>query len=436
MAVEYNIVILGGHLEARWAALWATQQGARVALVVSGAQDWGMVAVALWSQVAHMVRQAQQSTWLFTADSGLNPVWERAHRWVEQEMEAYQSQYSDSVLCQSGVDVVSGPGEFVTQPVLAVQTPERTLRGCGYVVATPGVPVLPDIAQLRNVNFLTLGNVGSLSQHPRRLGILGNTPAGVVLAQAWARLGVPVLLPVAEHRLLTGEEGLLARRLERILASEGVQVATGTPVKAVTLQPTGIHLDCQTHTSEVDTLLVATPHYLPPGTLGNLELRWQGHYLRVNRYLQTSHPRIYAVGDAVGHYPVPAVLGYELQIAVHNILFRRRKPVYRDLSWVIPTAPILLRQGWTEAQARHQQPNKLQVDTQPLSKRITNRRGKLLGWHTLEPHAIHRHYSVIPRRALNWDSWRWVLGEHSLPTPPKPSFWRELRLTWQRDGTD
>ncbi|APB33914.1 mercuric reductase [Gloeomargarita lithophora Alchichica-D10] len=439
MAVAYNVIILGGHLEARWAALWATQQGARVALVVNengnGTADWGMVAVALWARVAEMALQAQQSAWLFMGESGLNPVWERAASWVEQMIFAYQAQYSDSFLLQSGVDVIPGPGAFVTQPNLAVQTPERTLRACGYVVAGTGVPVLPEVLHLRDVNFLSVAQISTLSQHPRRVAILGNTPAAVVLAQAWARLGVPVFLPVAEHRLLPGEEGLLARRLERILSSEGVQIATETALKAVELRSTGIHLDCQTGTHEVDTLLVATPNHLPPETLGTLELRRQGHYLRVNRYLQTSHPRIYAVGDAVGHYPVPAVLGYELQIAVHNILYRRRKPVYRDLSWVIPTAPVLLRQGWTEAQARQHQPG-LQVQTQPLSKRIGNRRGRTLGWHSLAPQAIYRHYSQVSGAALSWDSWRWVLEETVLPPIPKTGFWRELRLTWQRDGTD
>ncbi len=435
MAVDYNVVILGGHLEARWAALWAAQQGARVALVVDRtAADWGMVAVALWAQVAAMVRQAQQSAWLFAADCGSHPVWERAYRWVEQQMWGYQNQYSDAFLLQAGVDVVPGPGKLVTQPVLALQTPERILRACGYVVANTGVPVLPDIPELRRVNWLTLADLGTLSQHPGRVAILGNTPAGVVLAQAWARLGVPVFFPVAEHRLLPAEEGLLAQRLERILEAEGVQMAMETPLKSITPRSTGIYLEGATLMSEVDTLVVATAPYLPAETWGDVALGRQGNYVRVNHYLQTSQPRIYAVGDAVGHYPVPAVLGYELHIAVHNILYRRRKPAYRHLSWVIPTEPVLLRQGWTEAQARQQQSH-LRVQTEPLSKGIFNQRGQRLGWHTLAPHAIHRHYSVLSPAAISWDSWRWVLGEHSLPPLPRPSFWRELRWTWQRDGT-
>ncbi len=434
MAVEYNVVILGGHLEARWAALWAAQQGARVALVTDGIQDWGMVAVALWTQVAVMAHQAQQSAWLCAGEGGFSPQWERAYRWVEQQLWVYQTQYSDSGLLQAGVDVVAGPGAFITEPHLAVETPERRLRGCGYVVAKTGVPLLPEVPQLRHVPFFTLAQLPTLAQHPRRTAILGNTPAAIGLAQAWSRLGVPVFWPVAEHRLLPGEEELLARQLARILQAEGVQIATETPLKSVTAQATGIYLDGGQSASEVDTLVVATPNHVPPEALGKVELRRQGHYLRVNRYLQTSHPRIYAVGDAVGHYPIPAVLGYELQIAVQNILYRRRKPLYRHLSWVIPTDPVLLRQGWTEAQARQHDP-RLQVETLPLSKRIANRRGQTLGWHTLAPHALHRHYSQLPPAQISWDSWRWVLGETTLPTPPRRSFWREWRLTWQRDGT-
>ncbi len=191
MAVEYNVVILGGHLEARWAALWAAQQGARVALVADGTPDWGMVAVALWAQVAVMAHQAQQAAWLFSGEWGTQPVWERAYRWVEQQLWVYQTQYSDSWLLQSGVDVVPGPGAFVTEPNLAVETPERRLRGCGYVVAKTGVPVLPEVPQLRQVPFVTLAQLPTWSQPPRRTAILGNTPAAIVLAQrghGWACL--------------------------------------------------------------------------------------------------------------------------------------------------------------------------------------------------------------------------------------------------------
>ncbi|MCS7030732.1 MAG: FAD-dependent oxidoreductase [Gloeomargarita sp. SKYG116] len=435
MAVDYNVVILGGHLEARWAAWWASQQGARVALVTYGEADWGMAAVGYWSRIGSIAQQVQQAAWLFGEAHERQPHWERAYRWVEHQVWCCQSRYGDGALLQAGVDVVAGPGRFITEPTLAVQTPERTLRACGYIVAMTGTPLLPEIPELRHLSFQTVGDWRLWDKHPGRVAIWGNTPVGVVLAQAWTRLGVLVVFPVAEPRVLPVEEEWVTQRLTCVLEAEGVQVQTATPVKRITQQPTGIQLDTPQGGWEVDTLVLTTPPALPPESLGSIELRRQGAYLQVNRYLQTSHPQIYAVGDAIGHYPVPAVVGYELAIALRNILYRRRRPTYRQLSWLIPTDPVLLRQGWTETQARHHYPHHLRIQTQPHSKRIDHQRGELLGWHTLDNLAPYRHYSVIPDQHLTWDSWRWLLGETRLPTAPQPTWWRRAWFTWQRDGT-
>ncbi|MCS6782316.1 MAG: FAD-dependent oxidoreductase [Gloeomargarita sp. SKYBB_i_bin120] len=435
MAVDYNVVILGGSLEARWAALWAAHQGARVALVTGGEADWSRIAVGYWRQVGVIARQGQQAAWLFNGELAQPPHWEAAYRWVEHQVWCSQSRFGDAALLQAGVDVVAGPGQFISEPTLAVQTPERSLRAWGYIVALTGTPLVPEIPELRHVPFQTVNDWLVWDAPPGRVGIVGNTPVGVVLAQAWVRLGVSVFWPVAEPRLLPAEEAPLAERLTCILQAEGVQVQVETPIKRIIVQPTGLRLETPQGDWEVDTLLLATAPYVPPDQLGSIELRRRGPYLQVNRYLQTSHPRIYAVGDAVGHYPVPAVLGYELAVALGHLLYRRRHPPQQQLSWIILTDPVFLRQGWTETQARQRFPRDLQIHTQARSKRLVHSRGECLGWHTLDNLAPYRHYGAIPAEQLTWDSWRWLLGETRLPTAPRATWWRRAWFTWQRDRT-
>lgn len=435
MAVDYNVVILGGSLEARWAALWASQQGARVALVTDGDRDWAMVAAGYWSRVGVIAQQGQQASWLWPGGTRGHPSWERAYHWVKHQVWCGQSCYGDGALLQAGVDVVAGPGQFILEPPLALQTPQRTLRACGYIVALMGTPLLPEIPEWRRVPFQTVDDWVAWGKPPGRVAIWGNTPVAVVLAQAWARLGVPVTFFLGESRLLPLEEELIAQRLTRILQAEGVQVLPETPLKRVTPQPSGILLDTPQGPWEVDTLLLTTPPHVPPERLGAVEFRRRGPHLQVNPYLQTSHPRIYAVGDAIGHYPVPAVLGYELALALNNILYRRRRPVYRQLSWVIPTDPLWLRQGWTESQARQAYPRRLQVHTQPHRKRLTQGRGKVLGWHALDNTDPYSHFSRMADQHLTWDSWRWLSGITRLPSVPPATWWRRAWFTWQRDRT-
>ena len=185
------------------------------------------------------------------------------------------------------------------------------------------------------------------------------------MGQAFARLGASVTLIQGPERILPREDPQVSAAIAEILQSEGVTLVTGArPVKtykqgekkSITVQRDG-----QEQTFMADELLLATGRRPNVESLDleaiGVDYNEQG--IKVNAYLQTSHPNILAIGDVIGGYLFTHVAAYQAGIAVRNALlpFGKKKVDYRVVPWCTFTDPEVARIGLTptEAERQHKQ---------------------------------------------------------------------------------
>ncbi|TVQ55389.1 MAG: NAD(P)/FAD-dependent oxidoreductase, partial [Spirulina sp. DLM2.Bin59] len=225
----------------------------------------------------------------------------------------------------AGVDWVAGVGEF--RSGLGLQVGERLLTARAYLLALGRRPT----------QGIRLRELLHRERTPATVTILGNNLAAVELATSLQRLGVQVQL-VEGERLLPQEDPLLVQRLGAILEARGVQRCKDLPGDP------GFILDCQSHR--------------PPPTALNLAavgVRAYQDRLLVNRYLQTTQPRIYAIGADLGGYDLPQLARAEGAIALYNMGHYWRKPMdYRTIPITLYTDPPFARVGLTTTQAQRE----------------------------------------------------------------------------------
>src|SRR3990167_6654156 len=137
----------------------------------------------------------------------------------------------------------------------------------------------------------------------------------------------------------------------------------------------------------------------------NLEaagVRYSAKGIEVNKRLQTSNKRVYAVGDVAGSFQFTHIAGYHAGIAVRNILFRLPANVdYKAVPWVTYTDPELAHVGMSTEDALKYDPkakivyanfadnDRAQAEHKTLGKIkvVTDKKGKILGATILGPHA-------------------------------------------------
>lgn len=410
MTVDYDLVIVGETLEAREAAAIATRQGARVALALSPDRLQTSLQMDLLGQVlTHWGNRSGQ----FAQGVGVSPSsleadggWPLLRQAVEMVGQIAHPHLSLESLAMLGVDVVTDTGYFSPKPRLAFTTEQRTLTARAYLIACGSHSVIPAIAGLAEVSYLTLETLLSLEAQPQSLAILGRSSSAIALAQTFSNLGVQVTLITRGERLLPHEDPDVCQFIEALLVAAGVNLRLSAQVERVQGKETVAVIQLAGgETVLADHLVVATG---PQPAIQELNLDRVGVQqdrfgLQVNRRLQTSHPHIYAVGSVLGNSRQGSVARHEVQVALHNALyFPSRSANRHSLPYTLGTTPELGRVGFTEIEARQRYGPDVQVclsavsesvkahlqeETIGFCKLVAHRNGEILGASLIGPQA-------------------------------------------------
>jgi pyruvate/2-oxoglutarate dehydrogenase complex dihydrolipoamide dehydrogenase (E3) component len=271
-----------------------------------------------------------------------------------------------------GVDVYLGAARFADSQ--AVEVGGQTLQFKRAVIATGGRASAPPIPGLDQVAYLTNETVFSLTELPRRFGVIGAGPIGCEMAQAFARFGSAVYVVEAMHGVLPREDRDGAAIIQRSLQRDGVKLLCCGKKTTVSAASDGIRVTLDSHGEHydivVDQLLVAVGR--APNVEG-LDLEAGGvQYdaktgVKVNDRLQTTNRRIYAAGDICSRYQFTHAADFMARIVIQNALFAGRKKVSSlTIPWCTYTSPELAHVGLSAAEANERN---IPIDTfvQPLS---------------------------------------------------------------------
>lgn len=263
-----------------------------------------------------------------------------------------------------GVDVFFGEARFASDHVVAVDN--SVLRYKKAVIATGARASRPEIAGIETVEYYTNETIFSLTARPPRLAIIGGGPIGCELAQAFHRLGSAVILVHNSDRLLNKEDPEAAALIQHKFSRSGIQLLLDTKIERLENSDAGkiLHYvsDDETRSITVDAILVSAGRV--PNVEG-LNLEAVGvefdprHGVKVNDYLQTTNPKIYAAGDICMNWKFTHAADASARIVIKNTLFSpfglsRTKLSSLVMPWVTYTDPEIAHVGLSAAAAKEQ----------------------------------------------------------------------------------
>ena len=250
----------------------------------------------------------------------------------------------------------------------SVKVGDRTIEGSHILLCTGAHPFIPDIEGLSDVNYLTNEEAFELDTLPESIIVVGGSYIALEVAQMFSRMGSKVTILQRSDRILSTEEADLTDELDRYLREEGITIVTGNAIQRVSEEGNGVTVHTlvngKEETFSAQKLIMATGR---KANTANMELEAVGVALerngavKVNGYLQTSVPTIYAAGDVLGSNMFVYAATYEGKLAVDNAFTDVKKEAdFSVLPWVIFTDPQVAGVGLDEAQAKAEG---LHVDT-------------------------------------------------------------------------
>jgi pyruvate/2-oxoglutarate dehydrogenase complex dihydrolipoamide dehydrogenase (E3) component len=362
-AARYNLVVIGAGTAGLVAAAGAAGLGARVALVerrLMGGDclNFGCVpskALIRASRVCGEINRAADYGIASEAPARAQfaSVMERMRR-VRAELSANDSAARFKSL---GVDVFLGECRFIGRD--AAEVGGKRLNFSRALIATGARPIAPPIPGLAEAGFLTNETVFSLTELPRRFAVIGAGPIGCELAQAFRRLGSEVWLLEALAQILPREDRDAAAAVEHAIVGDGVELLTGCKVANVARSAAGRIVSFEyggvLREIEVDEILVTAGRAPNVEGIGLEEAgieydRKSG--VRVDDYLQTTNPRVFAAGDVCSELQFTHLSDAHARIVIRNALFfGRARASQLTIPWCIYTDPELAHVGLNLAEA-------------------------------------------------------------------------------------
>jgi dihydrolipoamide dehydrogenase len=264
------------------------------------------------------------------------------------------------------VTVIEGYGKLTGPAKGGIHTVEvegkngkSTVSAKNVVLSTGSVArMLPGLKAddriLSNIEILSLDNI------PKSLIVIGSGAVGVEFASIYKSFGAEVTILEMLPRYVPVEDEEVSKELMRVYRKRGINGFVNAKVETVERTKDGVAVtftvDGKQQKIEADKVLIAVGRAPRTENVGleKTKVEVERGFVKVNQFMQTAEPGIYAIGDIAMGYPQLAHAGaMEGIVSVTHIAGKPAKPINKVR---IPNAtychPEIGSVGLTEAKAK------------------------------------------------------------------------------------
>lgn len=249
---------------------------------------------------------------------------------------------------EAGVETIIG--EAIIQAKDKIECNGQIYSAKKLLLCTGSETFIPPIPGLNETDFWTSRETLENKEIPESLLIIGGGVIGIEFASFFNTLGAKVIVVEMLDEILPGIDKELSALLRNELSKKGIEFHLSAKVVSVNDRQIEIEKAGEKSVLETSRILLSVGRKPVLANFGletlNLELFRNG--LKVNEYMQTSQPDIYACGDITGFSLLAHTAVREAEVAVGHILGKNEKMSYKAIPGVVYTNPEIAGVGKTE----------------------------------------------------------------------------------------
>ncbi|MBI1765422.1 MAG: dihydrolipoyl dehydrogenase [Acidobacteria bacterium] len=228
------------------------------------------------------------------------------------------------------------------------------------IIATgSAVRLLPGLT-IQNPRIVTSDELLDFQHVPKSMVVLGAGAVGVEFASVFNRFGSEVTVIEMLDRLVPIEDEETSKELQRAFRKRKINTMVSTKFESCTVNADDVtinYTDSKGKAGSItaETLLVAIGRRPVTDGLGleNTKCEVERGYIKVDEYMRTAEPNVYAIGDVVPTPWLAHVASKEGCLAAEHIAGRNPRPINYNL---VPNCtycePEIGSVGLTEAKAK------------------------------------------------------------------------------------
>ncbi len=377
---KFNLIIIGGGPGGYVAAIKAGQLGLKVALVekdkVGGCcLHRGCIPTKSLLHSAHLYELCKKSQDFGVRLDNLSLDFSLFHKRKDTVVRRL-FQGVKFLLKKNGVEVFEGSGRLLSPTKVSIQKDKKVIdeiEADNVLLATGSSPAVFKGIPYDRKSVLTSDDILELKEIPESIIIAGGGAIGVEFAHLYNAIGAEVTIIELMEHILPPEDKEVSETLEKILSKRGINILTSTSLEKVNIKSDTVEVDVKRKAGEASTLktqklLLALGRKPAMEGLGleDLQLEFDGKFLKVNDYMETSLPGLFAIGDLTGPPLLAHTASTEGILAVSHIAGKETSPInYNAIPAVTFCHPQVASVGLTQQEAEAQG-RKIKVGKFPL----------------------------------------------------------------------
>jgi dihydrolipoamide dehydrogenase len=368
----YDVAILGGGPAGYTAAIRAGQYGLKVALIEKSEKLGGTCLHVGCIPTKSLLFNAEVYDHLKHAkEYGIDGLGEGQLNWQtildrKNQIITKHVKGLDFLMRKNKVTVVPGFGKLTGPAKNGVLTVSVDGKGATSVQAKNVILATGSDAKMlpglkADDTILTNIEILSLKQIPKSLAIIGAGAVGVEFGSIFRSFGSEISIIEFLPRTVPNEDEEVSKELTRVFKKRGIDINVGAKVETVEKTKTGAKVtftasDGKKVEKEAEKVLVAVGRAPRTDGIGleTTKIKPERGFIKVNEWMQTDEPGIYAIGDIVAGLPQLAHTGAMAGMVVAaKITGKYARPIRRErIPACTYTEPQIGSVGLTETQAK------------------------------------------------------------------------------------
>lgn len=257
-------------------------------------------------------------------------------------------------MTEHGVVVVNGEAEIkgrAADGTITIACGEETYEAANLLLCTGSETVIPPIPGLAETEYWTSREALQTKELPASLVIIGGGVIGMEFASFFNSMGTEVHVVEMLDKILGPMDKELSEMLQAEYAKRGIKFYLGHKVTAVHGGEVTVEKEDESFVISGEKVLLSVGRR--PVTKGfglaTLGVEPFQNGIKVNQYMQTSLPNVYACGDITAFSLLAHTAVSEAEVAVKHILGKARDGMsYKAIPGVVYTNPEIAGVGKTE----------------------------------------------------------------------------------------
>ena len=277
----------------------------------------------------------------------------RASNLVDREAREIE----EAIIEDKNTTLFKAEAKFISDRTLKVGN--ETIKGDKIIIAAGTRPSVPNIEDLKDVDYITSDEALRLKKQPKAMTILGGGYIAAELAHFFGALGTKINIIQRGKLLIPNEDEEISQKFTEIFRKK-CNVLTEFDAKKVSKNGNKFIVEAEGKKSKKklisDQLLVATGRIPNTDILDvkktNVETNEKG-FIKTNEYLETTAKNIWALGDIAGKYLFKHSANLEAEHVYYNAVQNKKIKVnYSAMPHAIFSSPQIAGVGLREQDFR------------------------------------------------------------------------------------